>query len=690
MLPKLLQLVAATAATAAAFASSAQPILYLEDFSNLGGFTRPATAVGWKGFWDQGQPGPQHSLAELADPGGVQYNSKLGNPSGVNNNPVAGAEVGAVFWSPTLITNVTIATQEFAGVLQSSEISAFMWDYSLDAPSSHDGPLMKRALVQVGGNASDTDNWYVSDPLIVVETATLSDGGPTNGFYVGRWEKAAVSAASNWIRIPFYDYANQAFAWPRSSAPKTESDFAPYENYTFYKGPLPDGVVHGFGILIDNRRGGNFWMDNYTILGVEETPEPPTLSLAIDGDDVLVSFASLGDYQYQLLKSTDGMDTYQEVSTVEWGNDGVKTFVDVGGRPSTGGVFYRVSMTNSSSHSVGLHTQLEIDGARLALANGDPEITAAFAAIEAEAQNHLAHVSQPPGIFNVPGAYYDNAGHIAGVNLLSGDAWAAYSLALLYQLEDSSARFAYADKAIEILNAWAAHNYGTSGHDGDLVMAYAGVGLIYAAELLSQSSQWNDPDRQQFESWVRNVFLGTCSAIRGRPNNWGDWGILGAIAAHHFLGETFALEADITQLRNKIDTKIDANGIMPLEVNRGRGGIWYTYFSLAPLTAASRIVYNAGLVDFFNYEPQGGGGLRQALNYLFTYCLDPASWPHYEGDDLINPPAPDTFYGTLFEAMGGIYEDAAYTGWVIGARPIMNDWHHFAWAVPTLMRPSAF
>ncbi|MCC5804898.1 MAG: hypothetical protein JJU00_01100 [Opitutales bacterium] len=262
--------------TLTASALSANTVLYLENFSNLAEFNRPATETGWKGFWTGGSPSAAHNLAELADPEGVRRNSPLGNPEGVNNNPVPGAEVGVVFWSPTSIQNVTIATQEYAGAIQSSQLGAFSWDFSLDAPSDFDGQLLKRALVQVGGNASDTDNWYVSDPFIVVDTAAFDDGGPPNSFYVGLWDTATVSATGDWIRMPSYDYANQTLAWPGSGSPKTEADFAGFTDYTFYKGPLPDGIVHGFGIHMDNRVGGNFWMDNYTITAI---PEPRVFAL---------------------------------------------------------------------------------------------------------------------------------------------------------------------------------------------------------------------------------------------------------------------------------------------------------------------------------------------------------------------------------------------------------------------------
>ena len=187
--------------------------------------------------------------------------------------------------------------------------------------------------------------------MIVVNTADFAQEG-LGDFYTGRWEQATVSAAGDWILIPTYDFKNRLLGWPQSNGPKTESDFDVFQGYTFYKGPLPDGVVHGFGILIDNRRRGNFWMDNYTILGVDETPGPPvapTLSINLEGDDVRVSFESAGDRNYQLLKSSGSLDSFVEAGDPEPGNDAVKTLVDPNGRPAAGNnVFYRVQVSDGS------------------------------------------------------------------------------------------------------------------------------------------------------------------------------------------------------------------------------------------------------------------------------------------------------------------------------------------------------
>jgi hypothetical protein len=129
---------------------------------------------------------------------------------------------------------------------------------------------------------------------------------------------------------------------------------------------------------------------------------------------------------------------------------------------------------------------------------------------------------------------------------------------------------------------------------------------------------------------------------------------------------------------------------MPLEVGRKAAGIWYTYFALAPLTAACQIVGNARSVDLFNYVGPEGGGIERALDYLLRYCRQPDRWPHFQGENLVNPPSPETWYGTLFEAMHGIYGKPDYGQWVEKARPVMTHGHHYAWAIPTLLKPQPF
>jgi lysophospholipase L1-like esterase len=337
-------------------------------------------------------------------------------------------------------------------------------------------------------------------------------------------------------------------------------------------------------------------------------------------------------------------------------------------------------------HPGGLHSLSQLETTRSEIAEGAPIRVAAFEALLRQADQALHIIPKPQEAFNVPGFYIDADGHIAAKKSLANDVWAAYSCAIAYQLVQGPARLAYANKSMEILTAWAKTNREVMGYDGDLAMAYIGVGYVFAVELLSDYDGWQAEDFAAVQLWVSRVYLKSCQDIVGRANNWGDWGLVGSMASHYFLDNEAALTADVELLRQKIDHAIAADGHMPLEVKRGKNGLWYTYFSLSPLTTACEIARNASGVDLFQYKGADGAGIEDALDYLMRFCREPDQWPHYREDDL-RLADPHGYPGNLFEAMSAIYGKEAYGAWVEDYRPIMVSGHHCAWSVPTLLSP---
>lgn len=335
----------------------------------------------------------------------------------------------------------------------------------------------------------------------------------------------------------------------------------------------------------------------------------------------------------------------------------------------------------------GLHAPCQIETTRTKIAAGQAPWTSAYAALLEQVEEHLEKELEAVADFNVPGFYSDAEGHRNALATLARDAWAAYACAAAYQLTPGAARLPYADKAIEVLDAWATVNKQVSGYDGSLVMAYAGVGLVFAAQLMRDYDGWEDEGRARFSQWLTTVFLPTCRGIVDRSNNWGDWAVLGSIAANAFLADMAAVDADIAHIRKKIGDAIDADGSMPQETRREKRGIWYSYFALAPLTAACQVAANARGVDLFRYQAADGASIEKALDYLFHYCKHPEDWPHYTEADLAHP-MPTRWPGNLFEAMSGIFDEKGYDAWVEEARPIMLYGHHYAWAMPTLLRPA--
>lgn len=345
-----------------------------------------------------------------------------------------------------------------------------------------------------------------------------------------------------------------------------------------------------------------------------------------------------------------------------------------------------------------LHTAAELDTMRQ---HRDQEPWAtAFAALLQEADAALAHPPAPLADLSVPAYYDDPAGHEAAKQALSDDAFAAYACALAFQLARTDAqRAVYANKAIEILDAWATVNTRVSGADGSLVMMYKGIHLVYAADLVAGYPGWGADAAARFRTWVATQFASSADEKKTARNNHGAWGTLGAMAAAAYLGDGPALDVEIERLRARIRDEIDANGELPEENKRTNSGIWYTYFALAPMTGAAQLARNVRGLDLFDHVAANGRSLRLALDRLFFYAEHPDAWPHHLPDGLagelwrllypcadeLELPTPNSWPGNLFEAMASEYGVGAWSAWVEPYRPQRGG---HIWIYPTLTRPN--
>jgi hypothetical protein len=128
---------------------------------------------------------------------------------------------------------------------------------------------------------------------------------------------------------------------------------------------------------------------------------------------------------------------------------------------------------------------------------------------------------------------------------------------------------------------------------------------------------------------------------------------------------------------------------MDNEIGRGADGLWYSYFALNALTSSLQVVYNATQTNLYTHN---SSRVKSALDYLLYYCQYPGQWPHYTNADLRNCDSAWQGYAwprNLFEAMGEIYGDPAFLGYVGAKSPILYPQaHHMGWQAPGLMRPS--
>lgn len=343
-----------------------------------------------------------------------------------------------------------------------------------------------------------------------------------------------------------------------------------------------------------------------------------------------------------------------------------------------------------------MHTTAQLDFMRAHLKQ-EPWASA-YQQLIGEAEAALARTPQAKADFDVPFYYGQPATSQAAKEGLRHDALAAYALALGYQLAEKRAkREQYADKAITLLDAWATVNKTVSGADGNLVVLYAGIPLLYAADLVMQSGRWAPASRAAFMAWVGAVFAKSAGAIKDRGNNWGDWGTLGAVASVGLSHDTSGVLAEVERIKARIANDIDASGELPEENKRTNSGMWYTFFALTSMTTAAQIALNVTGVDLFAYTAPNGRTIRLALDKEFIYATHPDQWPYHlpngvAGDawrqlypcaDDVEMPTPTGWPGNLFEMMSDIYKVQAWEDWVATHRPERG---YHGWIYATLAR----
>ncbi len=329
---------------------------------------------------------------------------------------------------------------------------------------------------------------------------------------------------------------------------------------------------------------------------------------------------------------------------------------------------------------IGFYTAQQIEKIKEQLSSGAEPWKSAYQSLINYITKHFNDDFPVDEDFNIPGYYIDAEGHKRGKARLNAVGCMAYACALAYALNGEKL---YSQKSIELLKLWAETNKKASGFDGALSMSYIGPSLVFAAELLTLSGGWNDKESEIFKAWLKAVFLPTANSIRERANNWGDWGMLASTATYNYLGETEEVKHCAEMIKGRIENTITEKGDMPHETKREGNGIWYTYFALAPMTAACNIIRNSLGIDLFKHKGENGQCIKLALDYLLYYYQNPEKWPHFDGKQNFTTGKSDWPYN-IFEKMGKIYGDEKFTEFSRSHKINEVIGHHYAWTFTTL------
>lgn len=168
--------------------------------------------------------------------------------------------------------------------------------------------------------------------------------------------------------------------------------------------------------------------------------------------------------------------------------------------------FTPVTATYTFNHPCAMYSQSDYDRVKTSLDNGTApqEVKDAFTALKSSPYASLTYTPEPQTEI-VRG---DGTGTETGKENYAyamRDAAAAYQTAMLWKLTGNTQ---YADKSVEILNAWAATCLRITSNDNNNVLAAGAQGYTFAnaAELMQTYDGWAGDKKAAFKTWMVNVF----------------------------------------------------------------------------------------------------------------------------------------------------------------------------------------
>jgi hypothetical protein len=167
------------------------------------------------------------------------------------------------------------------------------------------------------------------------------------------------------------------------------------------------------------------------------------------------------------------------------------------------------------------------------------------------------------------------------------------------------------------------------GRGAGIIDAVGLINLVDAVGLLAGSKAWTDADQKGLEAWFGQFVSWLQESKNGRDeaatrNNHGTWYDLQLALYALFAGKDDVAKKTLAASHKRIDTQIEPDGRMPLELERTLS--WhYSLFNLRAWFGAATLGERVG-VDLWKYQSADGRSIRKALDYLVPFAKDPGQW----------------------------------------------------------------
>jgi alpha-glucosidase len=274
-----------------------------------------------------------------------------------------------------------------------------------------------------------------------------------------------------------------------------------------------------------------------------------------------------------------------------------------------------------------LHSREEISLVKSKIAAGESPWAAAWKKLREHKLSSLDRKPNPRAAI-VRGAYNNPN---LGANALMEDGASAYAHALQWCL---TGRQEHAQKAREILNAYATTVKSVGGHDARLLVGMAGIKYLNAAELLRHTwDGWPPTERKRFETFLRDVLYPVVEDFYPTANgNWDAAMIQTMMAMGVFLDDRTIFGRAVDYYlhgygNGAISNYLDAQG----ECQESGRDQAHTQMGLGYLGCAAEIAWKQGIDLYSAYENRLLTGYEYTAKYNLGHDVPYEPYRSVEG-----------------------------------------------------------
>ena len=208
------------------------------------------------------------------------------------------------------------------------------------------------------------------------------------------------------------------------------------------------------------------------------------------------------------------------------------------------------------------------------------------------------------------------------------------------------------------------------GRGTGIIESIALTGIADAAGLLEGSRSWTQADAGSLRQWYAQYLDWMLTSRNGKDehaarNNHGTWYLAQATDFALFTGDTVKARALAEEGRKGIESQIDGEGKMALELAR-TNGLGYSTYCLQAWFDLATLGERAG-VDLWDYQNKEGAGIRTALDWLLPYAAGEKKWAYQQ----ISPYNTGELYTLLLQAAPK-YKDPRYTRYAGALHKVSN------------------